>query len=70
MNREHIFISIATAERCSTEGEVRLEDGAAANEGRVEICLGGEWGAVCDDDWGASDARVVCRQLELPAQCK
>ena len=70
MNTFISFISIATAERCSTEGEVRLEDGTAANEGRVDICLGGEWGAVCDDDWGASDARVVCRQLGLPAQCK
>lgn len=46
-------------------GEVRLAGGTNVAEGRVEICLNDQWGAVCDRMWDASDAGVVCRQLGL-----
>lgn len=55
---------------CTIPGEVRLADGLSEIEGRVEICYNGEWGTICDNHWGVSDAMVACRQLGLPTECK
>ena len=43
--------------------DVRLAGGSSNTEGRVELCLNGEWGTVCDNYWDARDARVICRLL-------
>ena len=49
-------------ERCSGN-EIRLVNGSAGVSGRVEVCLDGLWGTVCDDGWDTNDATTVCRQL-------
>ena len=51
--------------QCTT-GAVRLADGIIDNEGRVEVCVNGVWGTVCDQGWDKTDAHVVCQQLGHP----
>ncbi|VDI23188.1 Hypothetical predicted protein, partial [Mytilus galloprovincialis] len=55
----HCFLS------CSTEDgdELRIADGYALNQGRLEINYRGEWGTVCYKNFGDVDAEVACRQL-------
>ena len=42
---------------------MRLVGGHSNAEGRVEICVDGDWGTVCDDHWSLEEAAVTCSQL-------
>nr|XP_039261876.1 adhesion G-protein coupled receptor G7-like isoform X1 [Styela clava] len=56
-NKENVTIV------CSEIEAVRLRGGRSRNQGFVEILSEGEWGLVCDNDWGMLNKEVVCRQL-------
>eukprot|EP01006_Ploeotia_vitrea_P017805 TRINITY_DN49038_c0_g1_i1.p1 TRINITY_DN49038_c0_g1~~TRINITY_DN49038_c0_g1_i1.p1 ORF type:complete len:756 (-),score=128.08 TRINITY_DN49038_c0_g1_i1:1166-3121(-) len=47
---------------CSREGQIRL-NGPNPWSGRVEIYNNGQFGTMCSNRFGNSDAEVVCRQL-------
>ena len=58
----HIDHCLDASQDC-TDGSVRLVNGVLQQEGRVEVCSYGLWGTVCQGDWNAIDAYIVCNQL-------
>jgi len=58
---------LAFSGSCCKDGELKLV-GSFLLEGRVEMCVEGNWGTICDDRWGDNDATVVCRQLGFSDQ--
>ena len=45
------------------DGQIRLQRAQLTNQGLVEVYCNGQWGTVCDDFFGRTDANTVCRQL-------
>lgn len=58
-------VGVTCQNSCPSFG-VRLVDGPNTYSGRIEVCIGGQWGTICDDEWDTIDARTVCRQMGLP----
>lgn len=63
----------AGSQECSetSNGSVIITEGVHIRGyklGRISICDGREWRAVCGEDWDTNDARVVCRQLGFSIQ--
>ena len=46
-----------------TDNDVQLAGSDNPSVGRLEVCIHGLWGSVCDDSWTNVNARVVCQQL-------
>ncbi|XP_072017267.1 protein bark beetle-like [Amphiura filiformis] len=46
-----------------TNATVRLVDGNAPTEGRLELLIGDVWHTMCYRYWSLNNAKVVCRQL-------
>ena len=44
-------------------GMIRLQGGNYSNQGRVEVYCNGQWGTICDDGFGSTDANTICKQL-------
>ena len=59
------FLANTSATTYCVSGTLRLVGGAVPSEGRVEICLGGNWTTICGhpSPWDAENAAVICRQL-------
>ena len=51
-----------------TTGSIRLMDGVTDRDGRVEVCVEGQWTRVCHGNWDFRDAAVVCNQLGYPVE--
>lgn len=61
-------MSIASTLGCST-GDLRLVSGYDMSSGRVETCLGGMWGTVCNIGWDDEDASCICQSLGFRTGC-
>ena len=42
---------------------MRLVGGLINNEGQMELCINGVWGAVCLYPWNSFAAKLICKQL-------
>ena len=58
-----VHAALGTPNETCLHGDVRLAGGSNPISGRVEVCVNGVWGTVCDREWDTLDANVFCSQL-------
>ena len=56
---------LSTSSSNCTHGALRLSGAITSNQGRLEVCMKGAWGSVCDSQgvFSTTEAKVACRQL-------
>ncbi|MBN3314622.1 C163A protein, partial [Atractosteus spatula] len=47
---------------CAAKKRIRMAKVASSCSGRLEVYYRGQWGTVCETDWGLNESHVVCRQ--------
>ena len=65
------IVSLVAAQQCE-ERDIRMTNQSVTTNGNtftiaggLQICVGNEWGTVCQYLWSDIDATVACRQLGL-----
>jgi deleted-in-malignant-brain-tumors protein 1 len=56
------LINCTSTANCSRVS-IRLKGGWNDTFGRIEVCIAGRWGTVCDDRWRDVNSEVACREL-------
>ena len=59
---QNVLFTASFVRNCN-ERSIRLAGGPFFLEGRVELCVNGDWGTVASNNWDYRDASVACRQL-------
>ena len=57
----HSFVFLI--ESCRNNEIQLVGDHRYSHFGRVEVCINGIWGKICNEFWSDHDASVVCREL-------
>lgn len=64
----YVLMLIFLISAACMEGNIRIADNSTHGGsiwGRVEVCMDGRYGTICDDSWDSEDSSVVCNQIGL-----